>query len=71
MSKSRVEQLIEAAKQEVQTEQSDKLVAMYKQKLRERASAAKVLANIDRELESLQIKIEQELSDVCDDVAAN
>lgn len=49
---------LERAKEEIQKEQEEKAVALYKDLLRKRDSAKTVLANIDREIADLELKIE-------------
>lgn len=51
--------VITRARNEILKEQQDKAVELLKKKLRERASAEAVLANIDREIADLELKIEQ------------
>jgi hypothetical protein len=51
--------VISRAKREVQEENVKKAVEALKGKLRERDRAQTVLANIDREIQELELKIEQ------------
>ena len=51
--------VVSRAKREVQEENIKKAVEALKGKLRERDRAQTVLANIDREIQELELKIEQ------------
>ena len=51
--------VISRAKREMQEENVKKAVEALKGKLRERDRAQTVLANIDREIQELELKIEQ------------
>ncbi len=56
-----VESLLGTAKQEISDESTRKMVRTIKLKLIERTAAAKILANINREIDMLKIELEQEL----------
>ncbi len=47
------------ARNEIAKEQQDKAVNLLKDKLREQASAQTVLANVEREIADLELRIEQ------------
>ena len=49
---------IEKAKQEIEEEDLKKAVGLLKKKLREKKEAEVILANIDREIEDLELRIE-------------
>lgn len=50
---------LQKAKKEIGEEKLNEAVAEFKMKLRERERAATVLANIDREIKELELKITQ------------
>jgi DNA primase large subunit len=50
---------LKKAKEEIREENMKKSIELFKKKLREREAAQTVLANVDRELNELQLKIEQ------------
>jgi len=54
----------EQAKQEVMADINKDAVKKYKAKLKELNTAKQIVKNIERELEDLEEKIEQEISDV-------
>ncbi len=56
-----VEDLVNAAQQEAKTDVTKGMVMRIKSKLAERRSAAKVVANIDREISELKIQLTHEL----------
>ena len=58
-SNARAKDAIAQAKAEINAEQLRKGVEKFKIKLREQAAAQLVLANVNRELEELQLAIEQ------------
>lgn len=53
--------VIDQAKREVNKELMDEYLVKYKAKLYEQAKAQKVLDNINRDIEDLELKMEQEL----------
>lgn len=58
---ARVEELLGTAKSELSDEATKHMVKRIKSKLQERVAAAKVLANIDREVDMLKLELAQEL----------
>jgi len=55
------EAVIKEAKADIAKEMLEKHKSAYKRLLREREAARQVLANIDRQIEDLELKMEQEL----------
>jgi len=56
-----VEYLVDVSKRELKDEATEAMVKKIKMKLIERKSAAKVLANIEREIDLMKIQLVQEL----------
>jgi len=56
------ETIIKEAQAEITKELVDKHKSAYKRLLREREAARQVLANIDRQIEDLELKMDQELN---------
>lgn len=61
IKKNTVEDLMEHAKKDLANEATAELVVAVKDKLKQRRAAAKIVQNIDREVEELKLKIAQEL----------
>lgn len=57
----RVDDLVNDARKDITNESTEKLKARVKSLLIERTKAAKVLANLDREIDELKLEIAQEL----------
>lgn len=51
--------ILDKAKEEIAKEEVARAVTLYKAKLKERNAAKTVLDNIDREIQDLELKIEQ------------
>ena len=56
-----VEKIIQEAKDEVNKEVLEKAKKEMKERLRELSRANKLVANIEREIEDLELKLQQEL----------
>lgn len=57
-----VDSVIEEAEKEIREEIVKNAKSKLKNKLRERSSAAKILANIDREIEMIKLEIGHDLA---------
>lgn len=58
-----VDSVLAQAKQEFAKEQNAKYVQEYKSLLKRRADAQKLVDNINREIEDLELKMRQEIGD--------
>jgi hypothetical protein len=56
-----VEDLFKEGTEELQTELTKSMVSKIKNKMKERTSAAKILQNIDREIDLMKIELEDEI----------